>query len=191
MERKQRRRNGIIDRLDPKLRAKVDEMLSNGATYREIVEYLNGEGVQLSRMAVCTYAKKYLAAAQTLRIAQENFRMMMDEIERQPDLDTTEGIIRVMSHSLLNALVQAKPEDWQQVDMEKLIGAANSLVRVTAQKKRADVQNQSKQEAAFSMTGRLLFDTLAKQYPDLYKQLTQALRELEVLPEPINPKSRR
>ncbi|MFV0399102.1 MAG: phage protein Gp27 family protein [Oscillospiraceae bacterium] len=183
MEHKQRRRSGKIDRLEPKLRDNVDKMLSNGATYREIVEYLAGEGVQLSRMAVCTYAKKYLAAAQTLRIAQDNFRMMMDEIDRHPDLDTTEGIIRVMSNALLNALVQAKPEDWQQVDMEKLINAANSLVRVTAQKKRVEMQNMTKADAAFNEMNSAIFHTLARRYPDLDAQLRAAVNEIRASEE--------
>ena len=176
---KKRRRNGKIDRLDPKLRNNVDKMISKGATYREVVEYLAGEGVQLSRMAVCTYAKKYLADAQTLRIAQDNFRMMMDEIDRHPALDTTEGIIRVMSNALLNALVQAKPEDWQSVDMEKLIGAANSLVRVTSQKRRVEMQNMTKAEAAFEETHQVFYQTLGKRYPELVQQLREALNEMQ------------
>ena len=114
-----------------------------------------------------------------MRIAQDNFRMMTDEIDRHPDLDTTEGIIRVMSNAMLNALVQAKPEDWQSVDMEKLIGAANSLVRVASQKKRVEMQNMSKADAAFNELNSVIFRTLARRYPELDAQLREALEEMK------------
>lgn len=47
-----------------------------------------------------------------LAVAQENFRRMMDELDRYPDLDTTEAIIRLTSQNLLNALAGASEEDW-------------------------------------------------------------------------------
>ena len=177
--RKQRRRNGIIDRLDDKRRAKVDEMICNGATYRKIVEYLKGEGIQLSKMAICTYAKRYLESAQMLRIAQDNFKMMMDEIDRHPDLDTTEGIVRVMSNSIFNALTQVSPEDWQKVEPDKLIREANALVRVASQKKRAEMQNKTKENAAIDAIQGEFKRFLEKDYPDLYRQFAQACTEIQ------------
>ncbi len=65
-----RRRTGKIDRLDPQTKDEVEQMLLSGVTYREIVEYLKAKGIQLSRMAVCTYAKKFLPAAQMIHVAQ-------------------------------------------------------------------------------------------------------------------------
>ena len=84
-----RRRTGKIDRLDRQTKDEVEQMLLSGVTYREIVEFLRAKGITLSRMAVCTYAKKFLATTQMLRIAQENFRMLTDELDKHPGLDTT------------------------------------------------------------------------------------------------------
>ena len=67
-------------------------MLLTGVTYREIVDFLRAQGVSLSRMAVCTYAKKFLATTQMLRIAQDNCRMLTDELDKHPGLDTTEAV---------------------------------------------------------------------------------------------------
>ncbi|MFR8056610.1 MAG: phage protein Gp27 family protein [Bilophila wadsworthia] len=72
----QRRRNGKIDKLPPEIREEVEQRILTGKSYREIVEYLKTQDVELSRMAVCTYAKKFLATTQMLRIAHENFRML-------------------------------------------------------------------------------------------------------------------
>ena len=79
-----RRRTGKIDRLDRQTKDEVEQMLLSGVTYREIVEFLRAKGITLSEMAVCTYAKKFLATTQMLRIAQENFRMLTDELDKHP-----------------------------------------------------------------------------------------------------------
>lgn len=174
-----RRRNGIIDKLDIALRDNVDQMLLSGAPYREIVGYLAEEGVTLSRQAVCNYARKFLATTQMLRIAQDNFRILTEEINKNPELDTTEGIIRVMSNSLLNTLANTKPEEWSKVELDKLLRETNSLIRVTAHKRRVDNQNRNELEKALAENQYLLYDTLAKRYPDLYRQLGEVLDEIK------------
>ena len=65
-----RRRSGKVDRLPQEMREAVEKMLLSGISYREISEYLQTKGFSLSRMAICTYAKRFLPAAQMLHIAQ-------------------------------------------------------------------------------------------------------------------------
>lgn len=81
-----------IDKLPPDLKDTVDQMLVSGQTYREIVSYLADNGEQLSQAAVSRYASRFLANAQQLRIAQENFRMILTETERYPEIDPAEAI---------------------------------------------------------------------------------------------------
>ena len=82
-----RRAVGKIDRLPTDLKDTVDQMLISGQTYREIVSYLAANGEQLSQAAVSRYAQRFLAGVQQLRIANENFRMIMAEMEQYPELD--------------------------------------------------------------------------------------------------------
>ncbi len=166
-----RRRTGKIDRLDPQTKDEVEQMLLSGSTYREIVDYLKSKGVELSRMAVCTYAKKFLATVQMLHIAQENFRMLTDELDRHPGLDTTEAIIQIMSNSILNTLANAQPEDWQKISMDKLLREANSLVKVTAYKR----SRRDPSEAAMQDINGMLFDAMAKETPELFEQVRRFL----------------
>ena len=65
----------------------VEQMLLTGSTYKEIVAYLKENGEEMSQMAICTYAKKYLATVEMINVAQNNFSMLMDEMNRYPDLD--------------------------------------------------------------------------------------------------------
>ena len=84
------RKHSKIDGLDPALREAVEQMLLSNATYGEIVDFLGQNGVGISVASVCRYAQAYQANVQMLAVAQENFRRMMDELDRYPDLDTTD-----------------------------------------------------------------------------------------------------
>lgn len=168
---KARRRTGKIDKLPPATKGEVEQMILSGMTYREIVAYLKGQGVELSRMSVCTYAKKFLATAQMLHIAQENFRMLTEELDRHPDMDTTEGIIQLMSNSVLNTLASTTAEDWQQVGIDKLMHEANALVKVAAYKKRVETQNKEASDVDLDAVKGLVFEAMAQKNPDLYEQV--------------------
>ena len=159
------RKHSKIDALDPALRETVEQMLLSGSTYSEIVDFLGDNGVGISVASVCRYA----------RAAQENFRRMMDELDKYPDLDTTEAIIRLTSQNLLNALANTSEEDWQGVSIDKMLREANALVRAAAYKKRVEIQNQDTTEAGLDAVKSLVWQAMAKERPDLYRQVNEFL----------------
>ena len=167
------RKHSKIDGLDPSLREAVEQMLLSNATYGEIVDFLGQNGVGISVASVCRYAQAYQANVQMLAVAQENFRRMMDELDRYPDLDTTEAIIRLTSQNLLNA--GASEEDWQGVSIDKMLREANALVRAAAYKKRVEMQNQDATEAGLEAVRTLVFEAMASEQPELYRQVSEFL----------------
>ncbi|MDR1629737.1 MAG: DUF3486 family protein [Oscillospiraceae bacterium] len=173
MEQNNRRRIGKIDRLNADTKTDVEQMILSGVTYREIVEYLKAQDVAISRQAVCTYAKRFLATTQMLRIAQDNFRMLTEELGRHPDVDTTEGIIHILSNSILNTLANTTPEDWQNISIDKLMREANSLIKVTAYKR----SRRDPAEAAFQDVRNLIFKTMATENPVLFEQVKSFLAD--------------
>ena len=106
-----RRRTGKIDRLDRQTKDEVEQMLLSGVTYREIVEFLRAKGITLSEMAVCTYAKKFLATTQMLRIAQENFRMLTDELDKHPGAAAMQDVNAL----IFQAMAMENPGLYEQV----------------------------------------------------------------------------
>lgn len=169
------RKHSKIDALDPALRETVEQMLLSGSTYSEIVDFLGANGVGISVASVCRYARAYQAEVQMLNMAQENFRRMMDELDKYPDLDTTEAIIRLTSQNLLNALANTSEEDWQGVSIDKMLREANALVRAAAYKKRVEIQNQDTTEAGLDAVKFLVWQAMAKERPDLYRQVNEFL----------------
>ena len=167
------RKHSKIDALDPALRETVEQMLLSGSTYSEIVDFLGDNWVGISVASVCRYARAYQAEVQMLNMAQENFRRMMDEQDKYPDLDTTEAIIRLTSQNLLNALANTSEEDWQGVSIDKMLREANALVRAAAYKKRVEIQDTT--EAGLDAVKSLVWQAMAKERPDLYRQVNEFL----------------
>lgn len=57
--RRANRRTCIVTKLSDDLRETIDEMLYRGCPYKEIVGYLNANGIKISQAAVCRYYHNY------------------------------------------------------------------------------------------------------------------------------------
>lgn len=177
MGRKRNRSSGKIDGLPDELKNTVEQMLLSGQSYREIVEFLSGNNVSVSQMSVCRYAGKYLASVEMLRLSQENMKMMMEEMDKYPNLDATEAILRVASQNVFNAISSLGQDAFENMEPEKLLKEASSLIRAAGYKRRVDLQNKTDTEAALDASQALLADVLGKQHPELYKQVVAALKQ--------------
>ncbi len=177
MSRKRNRSSGKIDALPEELKSTVEQMLLSGEPYREIVEYLSQNNVSVSQMSVCRYASKYLASVEMLKMSQENMQMMMEEMDKYPNLDATEAILRVASQNVFNAITSVAPEDWEGIQPDKLLKEASSLIRAAGYKRRVDLQNKTDTDAALDASQALLADVLGKQHPELYQQVMDALKQ--------------
>ena len=180
MSRNKRNRSaGKIDRLPAAMKDSVDQMILTGNSYRAIVEYLMENGVTISQMSVCNYARKFLADMQMLKVAQENFRIMAQEIGKYPHLDTTEGIIRVMSNYLFSALTSAPSEAWEGMKLESIMKEANALVRAAAYKRRCDVANEDAMNAGLDQIKEMFFSSMSRDQPELYNRIVEFIRNFK------------
>ncbi len=177
MSRKRNRSSGKIDALPEGLKNTVEQMLLSGQSYREIVEYLSQHDVSVSQMSVCRYASKYLASVEMLKMSQENMKMMMEEMDKYPNLDATEAILRIASQNVFNAISSVDPDAWDDIAPDKLLKQASSLIRAAGYKRRVDLQNKTDTEAALDASQALLTDVLAKKHPELYEQVMAVLKQ--------------
>ncbi len=175
--RMRNRKHCKIDKLPSDQKDAVDQMLLGDYTYTEIVDYLAANGVPLSQSSICRYARGYLGDLQKLNMVQENMRGMMEEINRYPDLDTTEAIVRLTSHNLLRTINDLPSERWQEVDVKDLLHQANGLIRAAAYKTNVDMKTRTDYEKGMLAVKEYMYDTLAKENPKLYGQLAAFLNE--------------
>ncbi|AVM67794.1 hypothetical protein C3V36_07170 [Lachnospiraceae bacterium oral taxon 500] len=171
------RKHSIIDGLPVDLKEAVEMMIRNDFTYKEIVDFIRQSGFDISIASVWRHAKGLKASLQSLRLAQENFRAIAEEMDRYPDLDTTEGMVRLLSHLMMERVQTLTAEELMIVSPDKLLTQINNLVRTAAYKKNLDLKNQDILEAGYEKVNKTFFDALAKERPDLYAQVSDFLNE--------------
>lgn len=175
--KKKNRKHSIIDGLPSDLREAVDEMIKTNFTYHEIVEYIRKNGVEISISSVQRYASGLNATLESLRFAQENFRAVMEETEKYKNLDVTDGILRLLSNQIFQAINNLPEEQAQEIDFETLMKNAVALTRAVAYKKKIDIDSQSVLENGADQFQSLIFEAMADEEPDLYKRVKKFIKK--------------
>ena len=175
--KKKNRKHSIIDGLPTDLRETVDEMIKTNFTYHEIVEYIRKNGVEISVSSVQRYASNLNATLESLRLAQENFRAVMEETEKYKNLDVTDGILRLLSNQVFQAINNLPEEQAQEIDFETLMKNAVALTRAVAYKKKIDIDTQSVLENGAEQFQSLIFEAMADEEPELYRRVKKFIKE--------------
>ena len=77
--KKIRRRSRVETELPPDVRADVDRLLVEGATYQEIADFLSERGHDISRSSVGRYGKEFLNFYRRVRIIEDKSRALASE----------------------------------------------------------------------------------------------------------------
>lgn len=168
-----RRKHSKIDGLPDNLRLAVEQMMQSDFTYQEIAEYIHDNGFEISITSIFRHAKTLNATLRDLHMAQENFRVILEEINRYPQLDTTESIVRLLSHRVLEAIRVMPENKWEDIDPAKLIKEASALIRAAAYKNNVDIKNMDILEAGYEQTKTMFFEEMSKSDPELYARVSK------------------
>lgn len=168
------RKHSKIDALPTDIKEAVEQMILGNYTYRDICNFVQETAnVTLSQTAVCNYAKGLNATVQDLRLASENMRTLTEEMAKYPQLDTTEGIARLISHKVLQAVRELDDEALRTSDPLKLIDRCTGLIRAVAYKNENDARTKNIKNMAFESFKEEIFDAMASEAPELYAQLVK------------------
>ena len=178
--KKKNRKRSIIDGLPSELRDAVDEMIKSDFTYHEIVDYIRKNGVEISMSSVQRYASSLNETLQSLRLAQENFRAVMEETEKYKNLDVTDGILRLLSNQVFQAINQIPEEQVQNTDFETLMKNAVALTRAVAYKKKIDIDSKDALENGAEQFQGYIFEAMSEERPELYKELKKFIKEKQL-----------
>jgi len=74
-----RRSHGKIDKLPYKLRYEVERRLIKGETYRQISEWLNSLGHDISLMSVFRYGKPFLKSFEAVKQAKHTASVLIEK----------------------------------------------------------------------------------------------------------------
>ena len=166
-----RRRHSIIDKLPAEIKETVDEMVRANFTYRDIVDYIKSTGNDISLASVGRYAANLNETVRSIRMAQENFRAIMEETERHPNLDATDGILCILSNQLLEAVNSLPEEQLQSADLNSLIKNSVALTKAVAYRKNIDLKNKDILETGVEQVKSMIFEAMAEKRPEMYKEV--------------------
>ncbi|MBP3267241.1 MAG: DUF3486 family protein [Ruminococcus sp.] len=174
----ERKRHFKIEKLPADIKSQVDEMIAANFTYDEIVDFIQSESdMTVSPMAVCRYARSLRQSIQTLRMAQENFRVLMDEVNKYPTLDTGEAILRLLSHVVVDRIQNTSDDKWKELGPDELIKQSTALVKAAAYKKNLDVRNEDIMSAGFEQVKGMVFEAMSRERPELYAEVAAFLEQ--------------
>lgn len=174
---KKRRKHYAIEKLHPDIKEAVDEMIKADFTYNEIVDYIKSTGNSISKSAVQRYASNLMQSLQTLRMAQENFKAIMDETERYKDVDFTEPLTRLLCSQLLEQIGKLSEEQLQAADIETLTKNAVALTRAVAYKKNIDIKTKGILENGADQFMLYAFEAMYEENPKLYKEVRSFVKD--------------
>lgn len=169
-----------IDRLPLKVKDAVEQMMLNPTiTYREIASYIRSKGYEISISSVQRHAANLNESATALKMTQENFKVLMSEMEKYPNLDTTEAIVRLLSGYTLEAIGKLNEDSWDGLDPLKLMSQATALTRAAAYKAKIDIDTKDKLDIGFDYVKDTIFETMAEKNPKLYEQFKRFIEREE------------
>ena len=169
-----KRKHSKIDKLPADIKEAVEQMILGDYTYRDVCDFVRDTAnVTLSEAAVCRYAQGLNASVQEIRLASENMRALTEEMQKFPQLDTTEGIARLISHKVLQADQQMDEIALKEADPLKLIEKATALIRAVSLKNSTDIKTANLKNVAFESFKEDIFDAMAKENPELYQAMVQ------------------
>ena len=172
---KGKRSYGKIASLPPEVRNAVDNMiLSCTVRIPKIQAYIQEKAdVSVSESTVSRYGKRLADSYRDLMIAQESFESLRKEVEKYPEQDAAEVLLRIAIHKMMVALTSKTDEDWNEMRVDKLMREISGVTRAVAYKQRVDMQNKDVVTAALDEVQASVFSALAQEQPELYRQVAK------------------
>lgn len=164
-----RKKRTAIDKLPPNIKETVDDMIKSNSTYGEIVDYIKSSGNNISLSAVQRYAVNLTRSLQALRLTQENFSIINEEMEHYKNTDCTEAILILLNSKLLERINSLPDEQLQNLDTTQLVKSTVALTKAIAYKKKSDIQTKSLLENGAELLKSTVYQAMAEEEPELYR----------------------
>ena len=175
--KKKNRKHSKIDSLPNDIKEAVEEMIKSDFTYREIVDYIKNQGFEISQSSVQRYASGLNETLQSLRMAQENFRAVMEETEKYKNLDVSDGILRLLSNQVFQNINNMSEDRMNDVNFETLMKNAVALTKAIAYKRKIDVDTKTVLENGMEEFQTAIYEAMAQERPGLYREIKKYLKE--------------
>ncbi len=174
MARRRTRINSKIEQLPPEVKQQVDDMISDMSnSYQYISDWLKEQGYEISRGAVGRYAIRMNEAAQRVAESLEKTKLILDKLERNPNLDPAKAAHALMTDGLMQRISTADSEIFE-MSLDKAGRLLASFRHVDVAEKKLSFEMRTKIDLAFEQLESQSMNVI-KQDPTLSAQLLDLL----------------
>ncbi|MEW6489983.1 MAG: phage protein Gp27 family protein [Thermodesulfobacteriota bacterium] len=126
-----RRRSKVETELPRELRAEVDCLLVEGATYEEIAAFCQGKGYDISKSSVGRYGKEFLQTYREIRILEDQARVLKGEVG--DGLALEEAGTKALMRKLLPLFLSG---DFDVTELPRLVSDFAKLTSASVQREK-------------------------------------------------------
>lgn len=162
-----------IDELPDTVKAQVDALIADSRnSYIYISNWLYNNGYEISKSAVHRYADRTNGTVQRLIEAQEQTRVLVEAIKKNPDADYTEGALQIMSGELTKKFAAAQDE-WDDMPLDKAARVMVALSRTKVYKDKVKAELSEKMKIALEQFKKEVYAELEGFEPELIDRLVK------------------
>lgn len=108
-----------VDEYPAEAKEQLDRLLADiRYTYEDIAEEMTASGWQMSKSGVGRYARSTHAAAERIRAAAEQTRVMIQQVKDGQDVEATEVASALLLDGLINRIAAAE-EEFEELPLDK------------------------------------------------------------------------
>lgn len=167
--------------LPPALREQVERKIMERERYGGISDWLLAQGYEISKSAVCDYARDIGKAAQRIADDLAKTKAILDYIKQNPDVDAAKAAQTLMTSGLFQRLSTAEDE-FLELPLDKAMRLVASIRRVDIAERKLTFEMREKIDLAFDRMEGQIMDTI-KHDAALSAQLREILTKAKELIE--------
>lgn len=158
-----RKHHKIKQDLPPELIAAVNKRLVAGDTYRDVADFLNQKGHEISKSAVGRYGKDFLSRLERLKIVKEQARTIVEESADRPATEMYEAANQIAVQLIMETLSKASAKkELDEADLIKLMNVLSKLETSGVKREKIKLSYNQGVEAAVKRLKEELREELSK-----------------------------
>lgn len=164
-----------ILQLPDDVRLEVEDKILRCVRYTDISDWLREQGYEISKSAICEYAKDLNKSAQRIANDLEKTKAIIDCIEKNPDVDASKAAQAIMVSGIMQRISTAEDE-FLEFPLDKAGRLLASFRRVDLAEKKLTLEQRKKIDLAFAELENRMMDAI-KNDPALSPRLRSLLQE--------------
>lgn len=166
----QRRSHPKILDLPEELVQTVNNLLTDGTTYDDVVAFLKNHGHEISRSSVGRYGKNFLARLERLKVVRDQAKAIIDDNPDRPSTEVAEAANLLGTQVIMERLMELELDDLQGEKVTELLKALSQLERSAVSREKLKFEFTRGVDAATTKIKEALRKELASK-PELMRQV--------------------